>query len=487
MPDDLKDRETDSDAAKAAPGPIHVGVYLILYGAIFLLAILAGYRMEIPWSFHQLLDEPLLRDRLAESILYLHSQPPFLNLFLGLTLKLARATSVAPETWLTIGHFLVGAGLVAALSAVLGEILGPGLLAPFGMALFLLNPILYVSLFEYFYTAHELLLLALFALLTHRFLRTGRVGAFAGAAGCLVALAGLHSLYHFAAMLALVTGLAFLAPATKSGRHLDKSRVLVLTASTLALLAWPAKNLVVFGFFGSSSWAGLNLANGLGVSYPRLALFILPGPSPPSEALRAEASRLVPRRFERIGALAELTKQDGSPNWNHFSVIELSREMQARVLRRLRDEPALLFRRAWRNYRSSYTLFSGRHPLEGSLDWMVKGPASRLWLESYERLAFQYFGRNTREEPFTGFFTLFPVTMTLAVIKTLRCFGSRPVQARTALMLLLVVFWVLAMVLFVDGREGNRLRFPTDPFIILLALWGLSLVRDLPRPGERHP
>ncbi|MGE5347240.1 MAG: hypothetical protein ACM3JH_14905 [Acidithiobacillales bacterium] len=482
MPDALKDSEKAASAWKAAPFPVPVGLYLILYAAIFLLALLAGYRMQIPWAFHQLLDEPLLQGKLGESIVYLHGQPPLLNLALGLTLKLARATTVAPETLLAMAHFLLGAALVAAFATLFREVLGPGLLAPLGTLFFLLNPMLYVSLLEYFYTAHELLLLALFGLFARRFLQTGRAGTLAGAGGCLAALAALHSLYHFAAMLALIAGLTFLAPPTKSGRSLDASRVLVLAASTVALLAWPAKNLLVFGFFGSSSWVGLNLASGLGVSYPPLARLFLPGPSPPSEALRAEASRMVPKRFERIAALAELTKQDGSPNWNHFSVIELSRQTESRVLHRLRGEPALLLDRAWRNYRA-YALFSGRHPLQGSLDWKVKGPASRLWLESYERLAFQYFGRNTREEPFTGFFTLFPLMMTLAVVRTARCFGSRPVEARTVLVLLLVVLWVLGMVLFVDGREGNRLRFPTDPFIILLALWGLSLVRDLPRLG----
>ncbi len=482
MPDALKDSEKAASAWRAAPVPIHVGLHLVLYSAIYLLALLAGYRMQIPWAFHQLLDEPLLRARLGESIVCLHGQPPLLNLVLGLTLKLARATTVAPETLLAAGQFLVGAALVAALAILFREVLGPGLLAPLGMVFFLLNPMLYVSLVEYFYTAHELLLLALFGLFAQRVLRTGRAGALAGAGGCAVALSALHSLYHFAAMLALLACLALLAPAGKNGRRLDTARGLVLAASTIALLAWPAKNLLVFGFFGSSSWVGLNLANGLGVSYPPLARLFLPGTGPPSEALRAEASRLVPERFEGVAALTELTKQDGSPNWNHFSVIELSRETESRVLGRLREEPALLLHRAWRNY-SSYTLFSGRHPLEGSLDWKVRGPASRLWLESYERLAFQYFGRNTRDEPFTGFFTLFPLTMGLAVVRTARCLGSRPVEARTALVLLLVVLWVLGMVLFVDGREGNRLRFPTDPFIILLALWGLSLVRDLPRIG----
>jgi len=37
--------------------------------------------------FWQYLDPELLRHRLAESLLYLHSQPPLFNLFLGLALK----------------------------------------------------------------------------------------------------------------------------------------------------------------------------------------------------------------------------------------------------------------------------------------------------------------------------------------------------------------------------------------------------------------
>src|SRR5438477_6896176 len=38
-------------------------------------------------SFDQILDPLLLRERLAESLWYLHSQPPAFNLYLGLVLK----------------------------------------------------------------------------------------------------------------------------------------------------------------------------------------------------------------------------------------------------------------------------------------------------------------------------------------------------------------------------------------------------------------
>jgi hypothetical protein len=36
------------------------------------------------------------------------------------------------------------------------------------------------------------------------------------------------------------------------------------------------------------------------------------------------------------------------------------------------------------------------------------------------------------------------------------------------------VIWVLAVTLLVDGSEANRLRFSTQPYLLLLAVWAVE-------------
>jgi len=49
---------------------------------------------------------------------------------------------------------------------------------------------------------------------------------------------------------------------------------------------------------------------------------------------------------------------------------------------------------------------------------------------------------------------------------------------RTVAVMLFTVLWVLALVLFVDGPEGNRVRFSTEPYLLLMAGWTASAFLD---------
>src|ERR1043165_4049440 len=66
-----------------------VQILLAVFAISRWAAYAAGMRFDVSgvnW-FWQLLDPALLKERLFESILYLHGQPPAFNLLLGLSLK----------------------------------------------------------------------------------------------------------------------------------------------------------------------------------------------------------------------------------------------------------------------------------------------------------------------------------------------------------------------------------------------------------------
>ena len=73
--------------------------------AAFVISHIVYYAMGVrfdetsPLTFAQYLDEALLKHNLLESLLYLHSQPPLFNLFLGIVLTIAAILGEFGRIW----------------------------------------------------------------------------------------------------------------------------------------------------------------------------------------------------------------------------------------------------------------------------------------------------------------------------------------------------------------------------------------------------
>jgi hypothetical protein len=200
--------------------------------------------------FAQLIDRALLRDRLAESLLYLHAQPPFYNLLVGVALKLAPEH---PE-WVLWPLFM-GAGLYAALCfyVMLIYLRLSVPLAAFAGACICASPLFVIYENWCFYPALDV------AWIAGAGAWLARSRARPGAA---LAIAGLHlgglcltrSLFH--PVFFVLAAMLVLAFAQLGTRH----RVLAcLAPPAILLFALCAKNLTLFGFFGTSSWSSRNV------------------------------------------------------------------------------------------------------------------------------------------------------------------------------------------------------------------------------------
>lgn len=250
----------------------------------------------------QSVDPDLLRDRLVETLWHLHAQPPLFNLGLGLVYRWF------PEAaWIPVLHALyLGMGLLLSvgLLSLAGRVLRHSWLAWLVTGLFILSPGCIVTENFLYYEYPCCLALVWTALFLswfeegHRF----RHGLLACLGMAVVVL--LRSLFHliwFAGCLLLIwfflvgrrrpvgvgaipgglpgssgdgPGTREAAPDPGSAGETDGSpdgplkpgpllttRSLTLMAVLPALLVggWFLKNLVLFGFFGSSSWFGMNL------------------------------------------------------------------------------------------------------------------------------------------------------------------------------------------------------------------------------------
>jgi hypothetical protein len=245
---------------------------VICYLVAQTLAECSRMTMTIPWSNWQLMDPELLQGRLRETLWNLHAQPPLMNLWAGLALKLERAGIVTSQQSLLALQLVMGACVawgVGRLARVLVRS-RPTRLVAVGLVVF--HPVLCAMTFHYGYSLHEAFALTFIPLALAAYLKRPRARGLAALGALVVFLAMTRSLFHFAWGLAMI-GLA-LAAAWRAWRRPPSWREwATVVACGVALMAWPVKNKVVFGFLGSSSWQGYNFSRALDWDFDE----ILPG------------------------------------------------------------------------------------------------------------------------------------------------------------------------------------------------------------------
>ncbi|MCU1454750.1 MAG: hypothetical protein JWN46_2896 [Acidimicrobiales bacterium] len=202
-------------------------------------------------AYWQFVDRPILRDHLVQSLWYDHLQPPGLNLLWGLGLK---ASYDHPERLLWPIFLAVGLATGVVLHRLLVELgIGPRAAAAVALA-WVVSPTAVLVESYLNYTPIEILCVLLIAWLLALVVRAGRgrdLAALFATAGVLALTRTLFHLVWVVALLALVLAV-----------RRDRWRVVLASAAVplLLVVGWYAKNLVLFGDFGPSTWLGVNLS-----------------------------------------------------------------------------------------------------------------------------------------------------------------------------------------------------------------------------------
>lgn len=573
-------------------------VYLFLSLAMFACGVAAtkwcGVVMVIPSNLMWYLEPQLLTDRLGESILYLHAQPPLLNLWLGLAFKLENATGWSVFSILLAFNMAIAAASVLAYCALAVRLLRTKIRIAAALVLLLANPFFYHTIFDYRYAIHEIFFLLWAALFAQAWLTSGRARHLLAAGAMICGLVYLRSLFHFAWAIGLFVMLALMVRA--GDRAANVRRWAAVAGFTVVVLAWPLKNYYLFGLFTYSSWQGYNISQGmerlgLDAKIPdvnglyraeswggrrvhwtdrRVEIGIEPesgtlvvtyhlshpdiGPRRPvavdvklngqlvshvahekagfaavavkvppgmRESMRLELAidrtwklrdgrevavglypiewetpagkhevkqdplmpvlHDVPEPLRGIAALTVPGKSVGRENWNHYWIIEYCRRRQQLAMDYIRENPEEIWRRVSNNY-LYLTRYSGRNPY---VDYVrPELPRFCAWMKIYELAALQDARRGHRVMaermlywPPNGFMFTLPLILIGAAWRIRREWRRDPQRARLGLAMFYCVAWVLAMILFIDGTEGNRIRFSTLPFLMILALWSMPRVR----------
>ncbi|MBN2619580.1 hypothetical protein JXB22_00710 [candidate division WOR-3 bacterium] len=314
-------------------------ILTIIFIASRALLRLAGIRFDatpLAW-FYQFLDPLLLQHRLAESILYLHSQPPGFNAFLGCVLMIGRthATAVFSFLYMTMGWFLV-----IAVYMVLRYMTVPRLLSLAASIFFTLSPpvILYENWL--FYTYPVAMLLIISALLLNRYFQHNKTITLIVFFGTLTSIVLTRTLFHSLWLAAVVLWLIIV--------HKERAKqILICSLLPLAVLGvFHVKNMIIFQKTGFSSWFGMNLAKmTLTVPLDRLQPDIDRGVLSPIirlEPFRAPEEYYAFAPFDSVTMIPALDmqyKSTGYPNFNHVAYMTVSQEYFTSALHLVRKYP----------------------------------------------------------------------------------------------------------------------------------------------------
>lgn len=219
-----------------------------------ILVYAAGVRFDdyaITYGAWQLINPELLKTKLAESLFYLHSQPPLFNLYTGIILKLFPQQYAA--AFLSV-HLVLGILIVFTLFIILKKLKVRTWIAMTITILYAVSPstILYENWLSYTYFIIALLSFAALSLLY--FVETKQIKhgvIFFGLLACLILTRSMYHIIWFFAVTALLSILRFVRL-----KDLLKAACIPL----LIVIALFVKNYILFGTFSSSSWFGMSLS-----------------------------------------------------------------------------------------------------------------------------------------------------------------------------------------------------------------------------------
>jgi len=478
----------------AYPGRWILGMALLfaaVHAAYYALGITFNRKTLI--EVMHFLDPELLRANLLQSLWYLHIQPPLLNLFTGLVLK------ITPEaTWLFQAIFLA-LGFILYLSTFFLQLrLGVNqALAALLSTLFMASPSFLLWEHFLFYTMPCATLLALAAVLLFDVLDRGRTWAIAGFFLALFLLCGMRSMFHLGYFALLWIALAIL-----SRKH--RKRVLLIgLLPFLVLFAGYFKNLLLFHEFNTCTFFEKNLwimtAGNMG--WDEKNEWVREGKLSPLSLVNRWASldayppefRKVPPRFAHVPALTQTHKSTGAVNYNHYGNIGICNIYG-------KDARYVLFHRpkaflaatamSWYRYFVSSSALpvspeNQQHikPIIACYDYLFYGkwPFSR-WLP-------QAFLDKAGYPPYLFLLLGLPLVLAYGLYRLLRPnAGPCPLNKVQHLVVLFLCFNILVVAVLgctFDFHEAARYRFSTDAFS--LALLGLLLTAAFARKERSTP
>jgi hypothetical protein len=460
-----------------------VAIFIASQIAATLLGIrFVGSSQMIIEPFWQYLDPHILRTDLLRGLFFLHSQPPLFNAFLGLILKIFPQHYEQAFAWIFRAFSF---GILLLMALIMRRMAINQILIFIFCAIFALFPNFLVYTNLLFYTLPIAFLLLLPCLFLQKFLETQRMKfavLFTSTAAIIMLTRSIYHLIWFVLCAAIILLLI----------NRD-SRAIFFRASivpVLLVIFLYAKNSALVGSFGPSSWIGMNLARGWPLpneSMRNLDAFLEPDEIRSlSDAYEINSEWLVgsfmpPDAYRNLGYFksnkssfhhpAIIAPEKNSsianvmhPNFNHYDYANISRKMLDADLAIIKKYPQKYFSRVLLAFKMYL------QPATGPSWFLVQSynyiPVQK-YADSVTKLLFQ--GRRIELArgyiPWNSFYILFPL---LIIFGMKKAFSSGDKNQITFAYLTLTILWVAIITNLLEFGENNRIRFETDPLIVIL-------------------
>ena len=447
----------------------------------FLLSLLLARYLQIRFVYEvipvmwQYLDVTILRDDLLSGLYSLHSQPPLFNFFLGIVIQLAGNYTPQVLAFLFQGMVL---GILCGIAYLLEKRNVPVAVSAALTILFAILPALLVYSRYAFYTVPVAFLLVLTAIVLQHAVEqsTGKwfVLFWLCVATILLTRATFNYLWFF---LILGAGFYMLGPIAR------KKWILTSLLPFLLVTALYAKNFLLTGIFGPSSWFGMNLSKVWIVSDPRL--YSLGGALSPEEARKFCAENNVdeiwlrgpfqpPDAYREFGlfgktifghpAMTAEYKKNGATNFNNKDYAIVSKRMFKATKEVMRHYPKKYLKRL----RVAYGMYLQPGP---GASWTFTRFYDFNRVAAYRNTVTGVLLLAKAEDlprgiiPFNLLFLIYPSVLLYGIIKSFR--GKDPSQLLLAFLTVTIFSGAIAGIAFELG-ENDRIRWETDPLFVIL-------------------
>jgi hypothetical protein len=413
------------------------------------------------WDYcWQMLPSEVLQHHLLQGIWFLHAQPPLYNLLGGIAYKLFYPHHCAALQWLNIGL----GSLASAMIYTICKAVFKNRIMSFCTALFLaFNPAVFLYEANALYDFMCLFLIILSGYCLIRYCQKRTAGALIGFCAGVNALILTRSLYNIILLVPLALLLCII-----TGRRAKKSLV-VFSLFGMLSVGWYAKNAVMFGFFGSSSWLGMNLFNQVSFHlWPRQMAQAGCDPLVIDKGVFLELSDYAPYGFTATSGVPSLAGND----MHNVNIIAISNVYLKNSLRLIRRYPVHYLK----NMLHGYFIFCKPSTRMYDLtEYVVKigiPVGAWEWLEG--RIDWPWCAWTTNAVIF--------LPLSLILICLLLMHEKRRTAARwyEVLRTNAAVVYIVIMVCYTttissmfELWENNRFKFPVEQFIWILVLYSV--------------
>lgn len=418
-------------------------------------------------AFWQTIPMHLLKEDFVSTLLHYHAQPPLLNVY-GLVMR--RLFGSAQLSATHNFQIILGAFMSAMLYSILRHLTAKPRLSFAAAVLMAFSPALFLYEAFILYTLAAGFLVVLFVYMLVKFKETAKIHFLYGFILVLTILMLTRAPFHLALLVPFVGIGCILA-----GRQWKRFLAVALVLGMLPF-AWYAKNHVMFGFFGTSSWLGSNLWRIATANYSKADLreFHAQGVIENAAVERSYFDR--PSTFEAYGFDETATHPALSlDNYNNINMIDIANMHKRNALALIAHDPAHYL---W-NVREAYRYFCKPTFLTRPLSTNTRRLPAFIYKLSYldGRRLTEFANRHFN----TTFSSLYEFLIPLLVFtfagRLLWCCRLSPkmwlafIQEHSVMtvMTLLVGFITLVSIAFEHG-ENCRFKFSIEAIIICLAI-----------------